>query len=142
MSEEDFVIDLTEVPDLEAVPQGEYLARIYRAEFNTSREKKTPMLTVGYEVIEGEFAGRKVPFDNWMLSGGGAPITKRRLAALDIPVDVEYSVPELQELLIGMECQVRIKHEMYEGEVRARVSRTTGVSPSFGGEDVSEMFGE
>ena len=61
-------VDLTNIPEIEAVPAGEYLCSVSKADIKDS--KRTPgnkNLDLEYTISEGEYHGRKI-FDTLSLS--------------------------------------------------------------------------
>lgn len=53
-------VDFTSTPDSNIVPAGEYYVEVAKAELGTSNAGK-PMMTVTFNVIDGEHAGAKIP---------------------------------------------------------------------------------
>lgn len=59
--------DLSEVKnEFEALPPSTYEGKIATCEFTTSKSTNKPMLKFTWEVLDGEFAGRKL-FDNVLI---------------------------------------------------------------------------
>jgi hypothetical protein len=52
--------------EFEALPQSTYEAKIAECEFTTSKSSGKPMLKFTWEVLDGEFQGRKL-FDNVLI---------------------------------------------------------------------------
>jgi hypothetical protein len=62
--------DLAEVKnEFEALPASTYEAKVVVCEYTTSKSTNKPMLKFTWEVLDGEFAGRKL-FDNVLLETG------------------------------------------------------------------------
>lgn len=60
--------DLADVGSMEPLPKDWYTAHIIKSEYKMSKASNQPMFTVDWEVDEGEYAGRKINYDNISLS--------------------------------------------------------------------------
>src|SRR5262245_38600565 len=69
--------------DFAPIPAAEVIATIVSGELFLSRSKGTPGYKVTYEVLEGEYAGRRFWHDLW-LTEAAMPMTKRDLLKLGI----------------------------------------------------------
>ncbi len=119
---DDYVVDFSEVEEFVPIPTDIYFAEIFQAEFKLSRQNQVPMLSVNYVILEGEYEGRKIFGDNWMLAGGGAWRGKRNLRTLGYDVSEAFSAAELAADLIGRQCRIRTEIQPYQGEDRTRVA--------------------
>lgn len=76
--------DSTEAADeMGPIPPGEYSTHIVNGELEASRSKGTPGYKLTFQVIEGDFKGRRVWLDCW-LTPAALPQTKRDLAKLGV----------------------------------------------------------
>jgi hypothetical protein len=70
-------------PDPEPIPAGDYKARLVGGKMIRSTEKGTRGYRVAFEIVEGEYSGRRVWDTSW-LTREAMPTTKRKLAPLGI----------------------------------------------------------
>jgi len=73
---------MASAPRFGPVPSGEYVCRVIRGEFGRS-SRGTPGFKVAFEVIEGEFANRRIWLDFW-LTGPALAARERELRALGL----------------------------------------------------------
>lgn len=113
------MVDLNDVEDVsfEALPRAMYDCQIADCEFGYSQSKGTPMWTLQLEVVEGEYAGRKL-FSHMVMAGDGLPITKRQLSRvapelLEGPFDPQD--PDVVASMLGKDVRVRVTTRQYEG---------------------------
>ncbi len=117
-------LDMGAISD-EPVPVGWHQVIIERVDAKLTKEKKLPSLFVMSRISEeGDPDHGKTIIWNLMLSGGGMIFTKRCFKALGLPEQLEFnSYEDLAAELIGLECEVAVKHQEYEGEMQAKVGR-------------------
>lgn len=82
------------------IPPGEYITHIVGGELEASRTKRTPGYKLTFQVIEGDFKGRRLWLDCW-LTPAALPQTKRDLAKL--------GVTELEQLEKPLPKYIRCK---------------------------------
>jgi hypothetical protein len=89
--------------DFDALPRGEYIARIISGELRKSSKKGTPGYLLTFRVLEGEYTGRQFWHDLW-LTAAALPMTKRDLAKLEITAieQLEQPIPQ------GIRCKVKL----------------------------------
>lgn len=85
------------------LPRGEYVCHVTRGDLESSRSKGTPGFKIEFTVIEGEFAGRKVWHDCWLIPAA-LPHSKRDLIKLGIKSPDQMEVP----LPRGIRCRVTV----------------------------------
>lgn len=86
--------DLAEVKnEFEALPASTYEARVANCEYTTSKNTNKPMLKFTWEIVDGEFAGRKL-FDNVLLEVGWK--VKQYAEAAGIPSGTELDTNDFQ----------------------------------------------
>ncbi len=117
--------------ELVPVPPGRYRANVFAMGLKTSKNDNE-MLEVQYKISpEHEEEGGRTMYDNLVLIPNSLWRMKRTLIALgDEPddLDAEFEIDaDFIEQYIGRECVLDIKHEMYQGEARARISRVLPV---------------
>jgi hypothetical protein len=88
--------------DLAPLPKGQYVAAILSGEPFTSRTG-TPGYKLAFQVVEGEYAGRRFWHDLW-LTTAALPMTKRDLGKLGVSRLDQLERP----LPMGIRCQVRL----------------------------------
>lgn len=106
----------------EAVPAGNYLCKIDEAELTESKNNN-PMIKIQWEIVEGEFAGRKL-FDNLVLIQKCAWKVKQYADIAGIEEGTQLDTQDF----IGVEGIVEVEHEDYNGEPRAKVKNVSPVA--------------
>ena len=124
------VLDLGEVRD-EPVVIGWHVVTIERAEAGTSRQKGLPKIFILSRVTdEGDVEYNRTIIWNVMLSGDGMVFTKRCLAALGLPEQLNYPTYQaLADDLVGREVEVKVKHRVYKGEKQVQVNNWKTIAP-------------
>lgn len=123
-------LDLTDVPDMGAIPPGLYPARVIEADVRNSEASGTPTLYLTLELTgPEEYVGRKLFFTN-SLSQKARGFLKETIRALGFPLQCKLHPMDM----VDRECAVKVINETYEGEQRSRVRRLyppTKLSESF-----------
>ena len=101
-----------------AIPEGTYSLVVNQVEQKTSREGN-PMISFEFEVSEGPHKGAKL-FENCSLQPQALFKLKSVLLALGMEIPNKAFDLNLKDL-IGLECEVEVGHETYEGKKRARI---------------------
>lgn len=101
-----------------AIPEGTYSLVVNQVEQKTSREGN-PMISFEFEVSEGPHKGAKL-FENCSLQPQALFKLKSVLMALGMEIPNKAFDLNLKDL-IGLECEVEVGHETYEGKKRARI---------------------
>lgn len=121
------VVDMSEVNEegnFEAIPRGIYEAEIDTLEYGRSKSSNNPMWTIRWNIVNGEFANRKL-FYHAVFSEGGMPRVKKMLAR--IASDGDYAKELLSSKwspeavasegrLIGARARIRVDVKPYEGK--------------------------
>ncbi len=117
-------LDMGSISD-ELIPLGWHTVTIERVDAKLTREKKLPSLFVMARISEeGDPDHKRTIIWNLMLAGSGLIFTKRCFKALGLPDQLEFSsYEELAAELIGLECEVEVKHREYQGEQQVQVGR-------------------
>ena len=117
------VLDLGQVRD-QPVAEGWHVVTIERADAKTSSKKDIPMIFVLSRISdESDPECNRTIIWNIMLQGEGMVFTKRCLAALGMPEQLNYpSYQALANDLIGRSVEVKTKHRTYEGEQSLQVN--------------------
>lgn len=133
------IVDLNEVEDggFEPLPRGMYECEVTNLEFTISQRSGNPMWAWELEVVEGEYAGRKL-FFHTVWAGNGLAITKqtiKRVAPelMQGPINPEEVAD--QGILIGRRVRARVDIRKYEGENRNNVRGLFASEGGSGGED-------
>lgn len=114
----EFHIDFSDVQDAD-IPEGWYAAFIFGADQKVSSNGNA-MLSVQVKLSGGAFDGRTV-WDNWMLETDALFRTKSTLVKLGLMSKEDKEFTLNIEDLVGLECEVKIRNEEYEGEMRPRI---------------------
>jgi len=118
--------DTSEAMDMSPIEPGTYSATVRQVDFKLSKEKKTPMIVPKFEVmVEGKPRSRNA---NLVISGPGSSGFDQLLRATGfVELADQYKDPNQPnpdfdtDSLIGIELQVRIDQELYEGEMRDNI---------------------
>ena len=122
-----------------AIPEGTYSLVVNQVEQKTSREGN-PMISFEFEVSEGPHKGAKL-FENCSLQPQALFKLKSVLLALGMEIPNKAFDLNLKDL-IGLECEVEVGHETYEGKKRARILEYINPEESEGSEEEDEEEGE
>ena len=101
-----------------AIPEGQYVVSVNDASIETS-SKNNEYIKFEFEVIEGPHKGAKL-FHNCSLQPQALFNLKGVLEALGFTIPTKAFDLDLSELL-GLECEVEVGHETYEGKKKARI---------------------
>jgi hypothetical protein len=93
-------------PDPEPIPAGDYKARLVGGKMIRSTEKGTRGFRLGFEIVEGEYSGRRVWDTSW-LTREAMPTTKRKLAPLGINSLDRLREPLPENLFCTLKVTVR-----------------------------------
>lgn len=110
-------IDFTGVESFKKASEGEHGCRIASAELKQS-SGGNDMIVVAYEVIRGEDKGARV-YENYPLTDTALWKLKGLLEAIGMKADGKVSLD--LDRLIGKSVNIVVKHEEYDGKIRARV---------------------
>lgn len=127
-------VDFTGVKAGGRVPEGDYAAKIQKAEIKTSQDKN-PYISFVFEITEGKHAG-KILYHNTSLQAHALFSLRNLLGAIEYPVTDGAMDLDLDEL-IGMELGVAVEMEKYDGKERSRVVDVFSVD-ELGEEDDSD----
>lgn len=133
-------LNLSNVPDLEAIPEGVYPARIFEVKPTKAKQSGNPMLSVVFTITEGEYANQRI-FHNLTLVEQSLPFVKRFLRAFYTKEELSVPTFELDtEALVGKECRIRVTRQKYEGTWQNRVRAV--VRPEDEGGEFEEVVGD
>ena len=93
-------------PDPEPIPAGDYKARLVGGKMIRSTEKGTRGYRLAFEVVEGEYRGRRVWDTSWVTKDA-MPTTKRKLEPLGIRDLDEILDPLPDNLFCTLKVTVR-----------------------------------
>lgn len=112
-------LDLSRVEiSRKAIPEGTYAVVVNKAELTKSREGNN-MIKMEFEVTEGPHKGAKL-FENCSLQPQALFKLKSVMLALGMNIP-EGSFDLDTNDLVGLNCEVEVGHETYEGKKRARI---------------------
>ena len=101
-----------------AIPEGTYAVVVNKAELTKSREGNN-MIKMEFEVTEGPHKGAKL-FENCSLQPQA--LFKLKSVMLALGMDIPNGSFDLDTNdLVGLNCEVEVGHETYEGKKRARI---------------------
>ena len=113
-------LNLSNVPDLGAIPAGVYPAKIFEVKSGKAKSGN-PILNVVFVITEGEHAEARI-FHNLTLIEQSLPFVKRFLRAFFTKEELSVPTFELDtEALCGRDCRIRLIREKYEGEWQNKV---------------------
>lgn len=123
-------VDFSEVEEFALIDEGDYLAEIEKVEYREPQsEDKYPYLNVTCIIREeGEFEGQRC-WGIWSFSPKAlwrAKAAWENLGIIAEDAEIELDVDEDTNLVTepgfaGLPCIITVKHEPYEGNLRARV---------------------
>lgn len=112
-------VDLSGVESSQkAIPEGEYVVSVNDASIESS-SKGNDYIKFEFEVIEGSYKGAKL-YHNCSLLPQALFNLKNVLEALGFDIPTKAFDLDLSDLL-GLECEVEVGHETYEGKKKARI---------------------
>lgn len=112
-------VDLSGVESSQkAIPEGEYVVSVNDASIESS-SKGNDYIKFEFEVIEGSHKGAKL-YHNCSLLPQSLFNLKNVLEALGFEIPTKAFDLDLSDLL-GLECEVEVGHETYEGKKKARI---------------------
>lgn len=134
----DLTVNLADVKELkfENIPRGSYLAEVDSANFGMSQNSGAPMIEYKFKIIEGEYAGRKLPPFYCSFSPKALPGTKANIMRLAPELIAQPFKPEVlcnQGYFNGRKVRIRVDHEEYQGEKRSKVKSIQAVTNGAGG---------
>lgn len=118
-----------------AIPEGQYVVSVNDASIENS-SKGNDYIKFEFEVIEGGHKGAKL-YHNCSLQPQALFNLKNVLEALGFSIPKKAFDLDLGDLL-GMECEVEVGHETYEGKKRARILEFINPSESDEEDDEDE----
>lgn len=143
--------DLTSVEEtdggMEALPRGDYACELDETVYSES-SNGNHMITCRWEVIDGDFANRKL-WDRIVLTEKGLPMLKKKLRVImeangleaemkklfkKLTVDAFVALAEDGDL-IGAQAELTVAVRNYEGEKRNDVKRLSELEPMEEGDD-------
>lgn len=112
-------VDLSGVESSQkAIPEGEYVVSVNDASIESS-SKGNDYIKFEFEVIEGSYKGAKL-YHNCSLLPQALFNLKNVLEALGFDIPTKAFDLDLSDLL-GLECEVEVGHETFEGKKKARI---------------------
>jgi len=110
-------LDFTGVESFQRASEGEHVCKIVAADEKVS-SGGNDMIVVAFEVIRGEDKTARV-YENYPLIDTALWKLKGLLQAIGMKADGKVQLD--LDKLIGKTCIVNVKHEEYDGKIRARV---------------------
>lgn len=127
-------IDFTGVESFKKASEGEHVCKIVSADMKQS-QGGNDMIVVAYEVTKGEDRTARV-YENYPLVETALWKLKGLLEALGMKADGKVSID--LDRLIGKIVTVVVRHEEYDGKVRARVDEVKKFSAATKSTDVDD----
>lgn len=139
------VVDLTGVEEMkfEAIPKGIYNAEVDQCDFQISQSSGKPMFQIIFNIVDGEYANRKLyfyaSFSEKALSGTKTALLRIEPTIFNGPFKPQEVAD--QGLLLGKPVRIKVTHETYNGEQRARVQTVLAPAEGDSGGDGFAGFG-
>lgn len=124
-------LDFTGVENFKKASEGEHVCKIVSADLKQS-QGGNDMIVVAYEVTKGEDKTARV-YENYPLVETALWKLKGLLQAIGMKADGKVSLD--LDKLIGKMCIVAVKHEEYDGKIRARVDEVKKFSVATADDD-------
>lgn len=113
-------IDLSGVEaGFETIPEGQYTVVVDETEIKTSQNSGNEYISFTFEVSEGKHKGAKL-FHNCSLQPQALFNLKQVLTALGFEIPNKGFDLDIEDL-VGLECDVEVAHEKYEGKKKSRI---------------------
>ena len=123
-------LDFTGVESFQRAAEGVHTVKIATAEVKQS-QGGNEMIVVAFEVTKGVDKGARV-YDNFVLTDTALWKLKGLLQAIGMKADGKLKLDV--DKLVGKVCNINVKHEEYDGKLRARVESIM----KFAAEDVAD----
>lgn len=124
-------IDLTGVESFQRASEGEHAAKIVSAEVKQS-QGGNDMVVVCFEVTKGDDKGSRV-YENYPLIDTALWKLKGLLQAIGMKADGKVQID--LDKLVGKVVTIVVKHEEYEGKIRAKVDEVKKFSAAPASDD-------
>lgn len=110
-------LDFTGVESYERAAEGRHVVKIATADLKQS-QGGNDMIVVAFEVTKGDSKGARV-YENYPLVETALWKLKGMLQAIGMKADGKVQLD--LDKLVGKVCEIEVKHEEYDGKIRARV---------------------
>ena len=127
-------LDFTGVESFKKASEGLHVCKIATAEVKQS-QGGNDMIVVAYEVIKGDDKTARV-YENYVLAENSLWKLKGLLQAIGMKADGKVSLD--LDKLIGKVVNVMVKHEEYDGKIRARVDEVSKFTAATADEDADD----
>lgn len=107
-------------------PPSDYAVQVIKAETGHSKEKHTPQLTFTLQVTSGEFKGKKIRYDCYLVPQSLWTL-RNLLEAAGKKVPTGQAALDTEKMR-GLKFAVTIEDDEYNGKVRSRVTDTFPLS--------------
>jgi len=119
--------------DFKEVPHGDYEVKIDKLELRESK-KGSPMLTIWFKIISGEYNSSLIFYNQVLSSGFGLHKSKEMLKSLDSGIDVDFeSFSQYNDMLMDIAESV----ESLEYQLSYTANKK---NPSFNEYEIVEVF--
>lgn len=102
------------------IPEGEYQVVVAKAAEVVTKTTGKPMVRVMLRVTEGTYKNSPI-FDHIVFVEAMKGRNKHILKVLGQPHEDDFNVNA--EDWVGAECRVKVRHDLYQGKKRAKVSQ-------------------
>ena len=127
-------LDFTGVESFQRMSEGVHVCKIATADVKESGAGND-MIVVAFEAIKGVDKGSRV-FANYVLTDTALWKLKGLLQAIGMKADGKVQLD--LDKLIGKTCSVTVKHEEYDGKLRARVEDVAKIAATSDSDDAEE----
>lgn len=122
------VVDFSNVADMSAVPEGEYLCTLSGVKIKDTKSGDSQFAAVEFTIADDEddtYNGRKL-FRNYSLKPDALWAIKQMMIAADADPELfegAFDIEDEIKQLFGNKVLVGVTNEEYNGELRARVGK-------------------
>lgn len=112
-------VDFGQTSNSGLIEKGIYQVKIFSAVAKTSANSGQPMVVFTLEILDGEYAGRRL-FLNNSLQPHALFGFRKTLEALGVKVPTSSMQVDLKKLA-GAQMNIEVGHEEYQGQMKAKV---------------------
>lgn len=113
--------------DFPKIPVGNYEVTINKIAYTHSKNTNTPMLTIWFKIIEGQYKNQKIFFNQPINTGNGMHHANEMLRSFDTGLEISYTNEEsFKELLAEVEKKTLPEDVSFELELGSYTSKKDG----------------
>ena len=102
--------------DYPEVPWGEYMVKVEQAKLKESKSSGKPMVSIWFKIIEGDFKGSMIFYNQVIASGFGLHMANEFLKSLETGVEVDFiSFAQYADMVLDVaegaqDCEYHLKY--------------------------------